>query len=402
MYRSSSSMEPLIPEAGDLPDLAVEIHSHSAALGARLHPTSEDTVGDLLRIIKSYYSNLIEGHNTHPLDIERAMKQDYSDDPAKRDLQTESLIHIEVQQTMEQRLREEPELDPTSSDFLCWLHQEFYDRLPEEFKWVKNEKTGEKIYVEGGKLREQDVEVGAHVAPSFDVLSTFMSRFAEFYKVTRFNGHNKLLAVAAAHHRLTWIHPFLDGNGRVVRLFTDAGFMHAGLDGWMLWSVGRGLARSRDNYMAMLANADAQRRGDLDGRGNLSLDGLNRFCRFFLETCLDQINYMDGLVQLDGLVDRIRGYVALREQGMVPGAKALKPQSAFLLEEALIRGKFARGEASRITGLPERSARIILKQLLEEDLLVSDSPKGLVRLGIPVKTAAYLFPQLYPDSLHSG
>ncbi|GMR18422.1 MAG: Fic family protein [Gammaproteobacteria bacterium] len=402
MYRSPSAMEPLMPEAGDLPDLAVNIYSYSAALGARLHPTSAATVGDLLRVIKSYYSNLIEGHNTHPLDIERAMKQDYSKDPAKRNLQTESLIHIEVQRAMERRLQEEPELKTASSDFLCWLHREFYDRLPEEFKWVKNEKTGEKVYVEGGKLREQDVEVGAHVAPSSDVLSAFMARFAEFYEATRFSGHNKLLAVAAAHHRLAWIHPFLDGNGRVVRLFTDAGFARAGLGGWMLWSAGRGLARSRDDYMAKLANADAQRRGDLDGRGNLSLDGLNRFCRFFLETCLDQINYMDGLVQLDGLVGRIRGYVALRGQDMVPGAEPLKPQSAFLLEEALIRGEFARGEAPRITGLPERSARLVLKQLLEEGLLLSDSPKGLVRLGIPVKTAAYLFPQLYPDSIHSG
>ena len=400
MYRNPSTMEPLIPEAGDLPDLAVDIYSHSAALGARLHPTSAATVGDLLRVIKSYYSNLIEGHNTHPLDIERAMKQDYSDDPAKRNLQTESLIHIEVQRAMERRLQEEPELNPASSDFLCWLHREFYDRLPEEFKWVKNEKTGEKTYVEGGKLRELDVEVGVHVAPSSDVLSAFMARFAKFYEATRFSGHNKLLAVAAAHHRLAWIHPFLDGNGRVVRLFTDAGFARAGLDGWMLWSAGRGLARSRADYMAKLANADAQRRGDLDGRGNLSLDGLNRFCRFFLETCLDQINYMDGLVQLDGLVGRVRGYVALRGQSMVPGAKPLKPQSAFLLEEALIRGEFARGEAPRITGLPERTAREVLKRLLEEDLLISDSPKGSVRFGIPVRTAAYLFPQLYPDSVH--
>ena len=92
--------------------------------------------------------------------------------------------------------------------------------------------------------------------------------------------------------------------------------------------------------------------------------------------------------------------MALRGQGMVPGTKPLKPQSAFLLEEALIRGEFARGEAPRITGLPERTAREVLKRLLEEDLLISDSPKGSVRFGIPVRTAAYLFPQLYPDSVH--
>ncbi len=40
-----------------------------------------------------YYSNLIEGHDTHPVDIERALRHDYSDDPRTRNLQLEAAAH---------------------------------------------------------------------------------------------------------------------------------------------------------------------------------------------------------------------------------------------------------------------------------------------------------------------
>ena len=72
MYRQTSQMEPLLPDGSpDLEDLAREVVSRSAALGGQLHPVTRDAVVELLRIINSYYSNLIEGHSTHPIDIER-------------------------------------------------------------------------------------------------------------------------------------------------------------------------------------------------------------------------------------------------------------------------------------------------------------------------------------------
>lgn len=86
MYKNTSQMEPLLP-APELEDLALEIASRLAALGGQLHPVTQKAVAGLLRLINSYYSNLIEGHSAHPADIERAMRADYSSDPVKRDLQ---------------------------------------------------------------------------------------------------------------------------------------------------------------------------------------------------------------------------------------------------------------------------------------------------------------------------
>jgi hypothetical protein len=65
-----SQMTPLLPErADDLQDLALEVIQRSASLGTRQHPITLRTLRELLRIINSYYSNLIEGHNTHPYPI---------------------------------------------------------------------------------------------------------------------------------------------------------------------------------------------------------------------------------------------------------------------------------------------------------------------------------------------
>ena len=88
-------MTPLLPEEADeLQDLAMEVIQKSAALGNRQHSLTLKTLQELLRIINSYYSNLIEGHNTHPHDIVRAMQKEYDSEPAKRNLQLESVAHV--------------------------------------------------------------------------------------------------------------------------------------------------------------------------------------------------------------------------------------------------------------------------------------------------------------------
>ena len=94
-----------------------------------------------------------------------------------------------------------------------------------------------------GELREESVKVGYHEPPEHGSLKAFLDRFGEFYEPKRHHGALKLVAAAAAHHRLMWIHPFLDGNGRVARLFTEAYFQRIPVYGFGLWSVSRGLAR---------------------------------------------------------------------------------------------------------------------------------------------------------------
>ncbi|PLX84947.1 MAG: Fic family protein [Desulfuromonas sp.] len=388
-------MEPMFPAAvgEELNDLAVEVIRQSAALGGGLHPVTRRGVVELVRTMNSYYSNLIEGHNTHPVDIERAMDHDYSHEPAKRALQMESVAHIEVQRLIERRLFENPDETICSPAFLCRIHQEFYDRLPVEFREVKTP-NGKTKTVIPGELREDEVEVGRHIPPTYATLESFLKRFEECYGSVTLGEIRKVIAAAASHHRLAWIHPFLDGNGRVTRLFTHAYLVKARIDGHGLWTASRGLARNRSAYMAALAGADEHRHGDLDGRGNLSNKGLLDFCIFFLKTALDQISFMSGRLELDGILRRLDGYV-----GRQVSFGELQPESGYLLQDAFLRGEVPRGEVARITGKPDRSARRILKDLLEKKLLTSDSERAPVRLGFPTKVAGYYFPQLYPEGV---
>lgn len=406
MYSHISQMEPLYPARSEsLEDLAREVVAASAKLEGRLAPETLEGVRKLLRVVNSYYSNLIEGHSTHPVDIERAMRQDYSADQEKRDLQIESRIHIEVQEEIAERLRREPGLNVASPEFLLWVHELLYSRLPERLRWVRGD-DGERAYVEAGSLRTRFVKVGRHIPPVHESLDRFLERFAFFYDPAKQHGVRPLIALAAAHHRLMWIHPFLDGNGRVARLFTDAYFLRSGVSGYGLWNVSRGLARGRDSYRANLAAGDVPREGDLDGRGNLSDRTLTEFCAFFLRVCLDQARYMDGLLALKGLIARLEGYVQLREKGVAFGpqgvAAPLRPEVAAVLRAAAVEGEIARGEVARLIGMSERTGRDVLRGLLDEGLLVATSEKGPVRLGFPAHAAGYLFPGLYPTEGHAG
>jgi Fic family protein len=134
--------------------------------------------------------------------------------------------------------------------------------------------------------------IGRHIPPLPENLDKFLARFDAAYDLKRLSRLQRITSVAASHHRYVWIHPFLDGNGRVVRLMSYAALknIHVGSE---LWSVARGLARQKDEYKSLLQAADAPRQGDLDGRGALSEKTLVKFCEFFMRICIDQVEYMN-------------------------------------------------------------------------------------------------------------
>lgn len=397
MYQEPYHMTPFLPR-DDVPmkELALEVIKVSERLYGGLHPITFRSMTDFLRIINSYYSNLIEGHDTHPVDIERAMRKQYDHDPEKRDLQIESEIHVELEALIDKRLEDKPE-QIDFLEFIRWIHRCFYERLPARFSEIRNEKTGEIEPVIPGLFRTREVAVGKHIAPHYEALPAFMAVYFDTYDLSRFPGTGKLIAIAAGHHRLMWIHPFLDGNGRVARLLSGALIKLSGVSGYGLWSVSRGFGRQKERYLQHLARADAPRQGDLDGRGNLSQKALDEFCRFFLETCLDQARYMGSLLEIPGLLNRIRFYIDQRAEGAIPDKTPVRKEAYLLLKEALLMGEFARGRAPGLTGLKERTARNLLRHLTEEGLLVSDTPKGPVRIGIPAATLPFLFPALVPN-----
>jgi Fic family protein len=387
-YEPILLIEPLMPAQGNrrLEDLAMELGAKSSALGSKLKPSVVQAIGELVRSMNCYYSNLIEGHNTHLRDIDRALVGDYSQNPQKRSLQLEAKAHIEVQKRID---LEGLDVDVVSADYIRGIHREFCSKLPDELLWVENPDTGDRREVIAGELRNEGVIVGRHIPPNAKSVPRFLDRFAEVYRCDRLSKVQQVIAVAASHHRLLWIHPFLDGNGRVTRLLSHAYLKQIGI-GNSLWSVSRGLARQVGKYKSLLMAADQQRDNDWDGRGNLTAKGLHNFCEFFLEICIDQVNFMESLIEPSELLNRMALYV---EEEVRAGR--LKKGSFALLQEALLAGEFERGKAAYLTGYQDRQARTVLRSLLGAKLLISDSPKKPVRLGFPIDVVERWFPKLY-------
>ena len=385
------AMEPVLPEENArLSDLATDLVAKSNALAGRLHPVMQEGIGNLVRSMNCYYSNLIEGHQTHPVDIDRALAGDYSAEPEKRDLQLEARAHIDVQQKIDAGTTPQPS---TSIAFIRWVHKEFCRQLPDKLLIVTDPKTGREEHVEPGELRHLWVQVGRHVAPDPVDLPALLERFATAYGNEKLPKIQRIIAVAASHHRLLWIHPFADGNGRVARLFSHAFLKELGV-GSSLWSVSRGLARAVDKYKAALQAADEPRRGDLDGRGNLTQSGLTDFCAFFLSSCIDQVVFMENLFEPAELQRRMEIWCEEETR-----AERLPKGSWPLLREAALAGEFARGKAPDLTGYQERQARTVLNKLIEMGLLVSPTTRSPVRLGFPLAVVDRWFPRLYPGSV---
>lgn len=378
-----------IPER--LSDLVADLAAAAATLGKALHTRTAQNLADLVRIMNTYYSNLIEGHDTRPRDIERALAGELDRAEGRRNLQLEAKAHIRVQEQIDRMAEEGHPREPASREFLRWLHREFYRDAPEAMLRVRG--AGPEFVMVPGEWRsrpEHDNAVGRHIPPSSSRVEAFMAHFELRYRFEPLGKSARIIAMAAAHHRLNYVHPFPDGNGRVSRLMSHAMASAAGIGAYGLWSISRGLARglgSPAEYKTMMDIADTPRQGDLDGRGNLSLKALVEFVQWFLEVALDQVRFMAGLFELGNLAQRLTQYVERSDR--------LKPEAARLLHEALVRGEFERGEASRIAGLPERTARRVLNDLVDEGLLASDTPKGPVSLRFPAASLDRLFPRLY-------
>ena len=387
-----SLMEPLLlsdgsRRRGELTDLALELAQRSAGFRRSLPPSLLTSLATLVRAMNCYYSNLIEGHDTHPIEIERALRGDYSRDAKKRDLQLEAKAHVVVQEWIDEGSLQGRAI---TADGIREVHRRFCELLPEDLLWVENPATHERMQVAPGELRNRDVMVGGHIAISSPAVPRFLARFEEAY--SRLGKTETILGAAAAHHRLTWIHPFLDGNGRIARLMSHATLLDT-LHTGAVWSIARGLARNVAAYKGHLAACDQTRRNDLDGRGNLSEEALAEFTRFFLTTCLDQITFMEGLMQPDTLRTRILLWA--EEQIRLD---RLPPKSGAILEAVLYRGELPRGDAAGIVGTGERQARRVVSGLTEQGVLVSESSRAPLRLAFPAALASRWMPGLFPEN----
>jgi Fic family protein len=199
------------------------------------------------------------------------------------------------------------------------------------------------------------------------------------------------LNAGPAHHRLLYIHPFADGNGRVTRLVSYA-TLHRTLDTGGLWSIARGLARQQREYKQHLAACDEVRRGDRDGRGYLGEAALSVFTKFFLEVCIDQVRFMSDLMQPKLMRDRIIKWAEEETSyGNLP-ARAFR-----ILDAILFRGSLPKSEVAGVIDQSARSARAATNALSKLGIIASSGTRADWRLALPARLAPRIAPGLFPE-----
>ena len=390
MYTAPHQFEPLLPSEARIGPLLARAHdfSHAATVlaGTRVPPE----LRTMLRSMNSYYTNRIEGQHTRPHEIDQALRKDFSKDAKLAAKQRLAVAHIEAEVALEQRYAGQDGARALhAADAVQAMHQELFGRLP-----AKDLFTDEGEPIVPGQLRARDVRVGAHVPPAFASVPQFLERWAAYYGNVR-RGEAALVAMACAHQRLGWVHPFVDGNGRVMRLHTHTLLSSLGYTGG-LWSPLRGFARSTERYYALLADADSLRRGDLDGRGNLSEQALVAWADYVLGVCQDQVGFMASMLDFATLKERIEACLVFEATVEKSG---VRQESLRGLHYLFLSGEeMARGDFKAMLGMSDRGATDALGALIKRGLLKSDSPQGKVRFGLPQHALRFLFPRLWPEA----
>lgn len=209
-----------------------------------------------------------------------------------------------------------------------------------------------------------------------------------------------VIGVACSHHRLAWIHPFIDGNGRTARLHSHSVLHALGLTQG-LWTPMRGFARTQEQYYARLNNADLPRRNDLDGRGPLSQEELVAFAGYFIRTCLDQVCFMRRQLDFASLQDRLKAlllHLQARPWSIGSEKSVIKIDALEALHYVAMTGPIERSRFVAMTGLGERTGRRVLASLLDYGVLSAESPRAPVTFAVPPASLKFLFPNLWPEA----
>ena len=375
--------------------MAEELCIKSAALAGSHALQVLYEIKELLRKVNSYYSNQIESEGTHPVDIDKATRKEFSSDSKEKRLQQLSLAYIDVQKYVENYFTEGQ--TPYSRDFIFDVHRELYSHPGmAHFLQIEDKENHRIIEMVPGKPRENNVSVGRHVAPDFTEIPGLFNKYELLYRLPKHATQAQQIVFAfASHHRLMWIHPFLDGNGRTARLVLDGILSGMRLRGYGLWNISRGLSRRSEDYKSYLALADMVRQGDFDGTGALSTKAFISYIEFMLETAIDQVEFMDRNLKMSSLYERVENYVRLSRAGLF-GSNTLPKYSEPLFKELLIVGELPRGKVMNIIHTKERTASMLIKKLVQMDFLESNTPKSAIRLKFNAHFASYIFPELIP------
>ncbi len=408
----SDGLEQLYPQSrNELADKAATLTREASRLEGKVHPILAERLKKMVMFVSCYYANLIDNRQMHPFFVEQAFKGDYQDEPGKRDMQLLSRAHVKMQQMLEEAIQDNPGLNVSSKDFLKWMHTAYYRRVPKKFRGYEMHYAGKKNEIGPGDLNEANMQTSEGKASSGHGLESPIDSFSSIFDSSDYHGSDAIIAAALSHYQFMQLQPFSAGNNQIARFYTHSWFIQFHSHSRGLWSFARGVARKKDEYFnffpaknaTMRSTGHDENRSESSGSkrsytGQVSDNVLATFCDFFLTICLEQIRFMDRLLEPDHLLARIHKYISLRSVEM-DGLPVLRDEVRFVLEAVVLRGSVARGEIARISGLGERTARAMTSSLLNEGLLESDNHKAPVRLGIPTHVIGWWFPKLYPEGI---
>lgn len=381
------------PGLVDLQDLAAETIAKATALPLQVPRALLHDLQMMTALANTYASQRIEQRRSRGNNQKKNAASRPAEGEAERlekEARASALIQTQINRAAENGTLP-AEITP---ELLLTLHRDFFtESRTDLFVSVDD---GSQRKVEAGHFRGVGVEVkvGDHIGPEGAGVARLVDELSSYYEEHSHGAARRVLDVAAQHHRLLYLHPFGDGNGRTIRLSTHARLHMAGIGGAGLWSVSRGLAEGRmamedgaEEYERMLARADAPRdpRGD-DGTGTLSRKALVEFTEWFLEVCLDQINNMADLYALSTLSERLEALALAKLTGKN------REHALPLIRALLAQGELPRARAWDLVGLSERAGRLVVKSLLDERLLFSESERGPLRLEL-------FHPELFPELL---
>jgi Fic family protein len=391
LITSKSWLDPVLPESlpPSIIDLADALPRKTQFLAGRLPPETAARLGRLLQITNTYYSNLIEGQYTEPADMQQAQAAPVKDRKRLKSLAVEQMA---VQALFERTLRQRGPFSwgaMFTPEFVNAAHNRLFRGASDAERTLSDGSV-----MQPGMLRSvtgQNVVVGNHDAPDASAVEAMLRHLQSgFGRQT--DPRRQLISSLAYHHRLAWVHPFADGNGRVARLITHLQLVHLGLEP-TLWSLSRGLARRHQNYYSALTMADRAREGDLDGRGQLSQRRYFEFIEFMLQVCHDQVDYMIAAVDPSRLRERVIRAFRYNERLLQQG---IRPESAPAIIALITQGSLPRNEIKTFTGLTPRPAIDELSRLIKVGLVESQTPKSrIVTPGLPAWFAQDIFPDLH-------
>lgn len=396
-------LAPALPEGEDmegLRDLAQDVLLEARGLEDKVAPETASAIGEKLRDINCHYSNKIEGQHTTCADIERGLRRDFSPIPEERYRQELGAAHVNVEREIMRLVAAQPDGNVSHPEFIKYIHREFFKNLPPEHQYTHEHGAFTSRLVMPGVFRDHRVGVtgpmgGTMLGPGTrKEIEANVARFAALYHHAAFRGGEaRIVAAAASHLKLAWLHPFSDGNGRTVRLHTTAFMARCGINRANLWSLSRGLSQNRSQYMLDLLQGDPQPTKDDPKKVEFMSSNVAGFCEGFLGICKEQIETMRGQLKLHTVGENIDRFIAQNLKGQFGNHAG---EAARLVRAVYASGKLERAEAYTLLGsLNERTRQSIISGLVKEGLLETKTHKAALTIGLPNAALGEYFPNIW-------